>query len=168
MKNRGFSLIELMVTTAIAAMLSSIAIPSLQDALYKTKMTERALMFEEMERALFEYLQDRPNGGSQGPFGPGLGSGSFMFLPLNPPGPVDSTKRNFNPQAPGWRRLGVKVSGGMYLHYWAFAEVFGGQGVVIIFAESDLNANGLNGTSYRWWEKINGNWYLTEFKDREY
>ena len=164
MKQRGFSLIEMMMTTSIVAMLSSIALPSFQDALYKTKLTERTLMIEEIERAVFERMEDPTSAPSQQQ----AGFGTSLFLPMNPPAPIDASKRRFDPRMPGWRDVGIKVSGDMYFRYTAFSESFVGQGFFVIFADSDLDSDGQIGTAFRMWEKINGRWQMSEWVTREY
>lgn len=58
-KNHGFTLIELMITVAIIAILSAIAIPAYQDYLVRAQVAEGLTLATTAKSALLDYYNDR-------------------------------------------------------------------------------------------------------------
>ncbi|MEM7359091.1 MAG: prepilin-type N-terminal cleavage/methylation domain-containing protein [Pseudomonadota bacterium] len=56
-KKSGFSLIELIITVAIVAVLTAVALPSFRDYLVRVELSELALKFDQMEFILNVHYQ---------------------------------------------------------------------------------------------------------------
>jgi type IV pilus assembly protein PilE len=71
----GFTLIEIMVTVAIVAILSAIAIPSYSEYVRRARITEAVSMLSDMRNKMEQYYQDNrswtPPGPTVGPCQPG-------------------------------------------------------------------------------------------------
>ncbi|MFG6447828.1 type IV pilin protein [Roseateles sp. BYS180W] len=57
--NRGFTLIELLIAIAIAAILAAVALPSYQDYIRRTRVTEALNNMSQARVMLEQYFQDR-------------------------------------------------------------------------------------------------------------
>lgn len=62
--NAGFSLIELMITLVIAAVLATIALPAYQDYLRRGRVQEAPATLAELRTQLEQYYQDNRNYGT--------------------------------------------------------------------------------------------------------
>lgn len=58
MKNQGFTLIEIMVTVAIVAILAAIAIPSYSDYVVRSKLAEAHSLLTEQRVRMEQFFQD--------------------------------------------------------------------------------------------------------------
>lgn len=63
MQNMGFTLIEMMVTVAILAIVASFAVPSYQEYIIRGKLTEATANLADLRVKLEQYYQDNRNYG---------------------------------------------------------------------------------------------------------
>jgi prepilin-type N-terminal cleavage/methylation domain-containing protein len=125
---RGFTLIEIMVSVAIVGVLSSVAMPSYQNMTLRTRKSERDVVMTSVKRSVGAVL-----------IRDGRFDGEFTGL-SNPPSPPATQKRPFDltsdEMAP-WRNLDLGIEGAVY-HSYAFAAV--GTGFTIS-AEGNLDGD---------------------------
>jgi len=111
-REAGFTLIELMVTVAVIAILAAIALPSFSSESRKTKaFSEVQPMFNDLRIRLEQYLQEN------GKYPPTIGEGT-----QHPAGPPGTTRHLLNPLPATWLALKVRISGNdsVYCGYtWA-------------------------------------------------
>jgi len=129
--DRGFTLIELMVSVAIVGILSSVALPSYQSMTLRTRKAERDVVMTAVNRGLAAILV------RDGRF-----EADFDGLP-NPRGTPNGQKRLFDlasgDMAP-WRKVDLAIEGALY-HSYSFLTV-GAE--LSIIAEGDLDADGVS------------------------
>src|SRR5215831_3875831 len=80
---RGFTLIEVMVTVAIIAILAAIAIPNYRDYVTRGKLVEASAGLSDARIKMEQYFQDNrayPGGCVNSPASPPLGSIQIMSL----------------------------------------------------------------------------------------
>jgi type IV pilus assembly protein PilE len=100
-REAGFTLIEMMVTIAVIAILASIALPSFFSEARKTKaFAEVQPIFNDLRVRLEQYLQEH------GDYPLSIGEGT-----LHPAGTPGTTKRAMNPLPASWLDLKVRISG---------------------------------------------------------
>lgn len=66
MKNHGFTLIELMITVAIVAILASVALPAYNDSIRRGKIIDATGALSQYRVAMEQYFQDNRNYGPSG------------------------------------------------------------------------------------------------------
>jgi len=66
-RSSGFTLIEVMVTVAIVAILSAIAIPSYSEYVQRARITEAVSMLSDMRNKMEQYFQDNRSWTPPGP-----------------------------------------------------------------------------------------------------
>ena len=67
-KDKGFTLIELMVVTAIIGILASVSLPAYQDYIHRAEIVEAMSLSSTIQRAVREHYEDRltfPKGNEQ-------------------------------------------------------------------------------------------------------
>jgi len=112
-RDAGFTLIEVMVTVAVIAILASIALPSFMGEARKTKaFSEVQPMFNDLRVRLEQYLQEN------GHYPATIGEAT-----LHPPAP-STTKQALNPLPAEWQALKVRISGNDQV-YCAYTWVTG-------------------------------------------
>ena len=83
-RTRGFTLIELMIVVAVVAILASIAIPSYQDQVRKSRRADALRVIGEIRMAQERWRADQPSYGSLADVGnPGAGSAHYAFTVTN-------------------------------------------------------------------------------------
>jgi len=153
----GFTLIELMVVVAIIGLLASIAIPSFQALVIRSKKSERALAVRGIESAIFDYIREHESY----PI-PAGGPASFIWLPDNPVPPYTPLKKPFDPTQFGWSNLSYQPTGNFYYHYYVFGFMTTNWAYFYIRTVGDLDANGTLSWYYKWWFRdFSGNWYIS-------
>jgi len=152
---RGFSLIELMATVGILALLASIAVPAFSHLTLRAKLSERSMMIKELEHSVMQYQAEYES------FPDDFGGGnSQLWGDFNPPFPVEPTKREFLQNQPGWSALVFRPAGQVYHSYYMFGWQSGNDAWFIVYAYGDLDNDGVLGYKYRYWRRSLGNWRL--------
>lgn len=152
---KGFSLIEIMMVGAIAALLASIAVPTYQQVGARSKRAERELAMRDLEQAIFVEI------GGHDVLPTALGAGvSTLTVGTNPPLPYTALKKQFDTTVPGWNYLVYNPSGGTYYHYSAF--VFRSPAVTWFYvaAVGDADGNTILNYKYRYWIKDLQDWRI--------
>jgi prepilin-type N-terminal cleavage/methylation domain-containing protein len=100
-REAGFTLIEMMVTVAVIAILAAIALPSFFGEARKNKaFSEVQPMFNDLRVRLEEYLQEH------GTYPPTLDETT-----LHPSLALGTTRNPINPMPPAWTDIKVRISG---------------------------------------------------------
>lgn len=126
---RGFTLIELMVVTAIIGILSTIAIPSFKQMNMRAKAAERGAIVRSIRNSL-NGLRVR-----EGAFGAVALTGDW-----NPRLPVSTSKRPFRQADPGWEKLDLAIDGDCYYSY-RFTALEGTPTFFSITVRGDIDGN---------------------------
>jgi prepilin-type N-terminal cleavage/methylation domain-containing protein len=151
----GFTIVELVVVVAILGLLASMAIPGYQRLVIASKKSEQAVVFRNIEEAIFSYLNDHAQ-----QFQYSSGGGSWSFLGFNPPPPFTSQKKPFVPTTWGWNEFGYEPTGDLYYHYEAYGWSSPGFSYFYIVSVGDLDDNGIFAWHYKYWYRDSaGRWY---------
>lgn len=155
-RQRGFTLIELMVVVAIIGILASIAVPSFQRMQLRARAAERNVLMTAIVRSIDEYYV------REGKF-PYDGGGGFTMLYLfydQPDWSPTSSRRpwRYRPlnTLDHWNQLSMNVEGSVYYSYGGYAYTSGAYRVYYLYAYGDLDSDG---TQNRWtkeWVYLNG------------
>jgi type IV pilus assembly protein PilE len=81
MRSSGFTLIEVMVTVAVVAILAAIAVPSYSQYIMRANVTEAVAGLSEMRVKLEQYFQDQRNYSGGGGITPPCQAGTVAPLP---------------------------------------------------------------------------------------
>jgi len=81
MRSTGFTLIELMITVAVVAILAAIAIPSYSQYVLRANVTEAVAGLSDMRVKMEQYFQDQRNYSGGGGITPPCQAGSVAPLP---------------------------------------------------------------------------------------
>lgn len=141
-RQRGFTLIELMVSVAIVGILASIAIPSFARMQLRTKSAERTYLMQSIYRAIDDlYVRDAR-------FPTDLGGGfTLLNLPAQPNATPTTSKVAWRTRSLGagddWNALALVVDGGVYYRYSGWAYVSAPFRYYYLAAEGDLDGDGL-------------------------
>jgi prepilin-type N-terminal cleavage/methylation domain-containing protein len=150
-RQRGFTLIELMVSVAIIGILSSIAVPSFARMQLRTKSAERTYMMQSIYRAIDDlYVREAR-------FPTDLGGGmTYLSLPAQPSAASPTTSktawrtRTAN-AADQWNALALAVDGGVYYRYSGWALTFANLHYYLLTADGDLDGDGVLNTWTKLW-----------------
>lgn len=134
-RDRGFTLVELMISIAIVGLLASVAVPVLTRAALRSRAAERLTIM----RAIADAVNDTVSIQQRVPFG---GRWVGALNPLAPPG---TSKRSFDWTAAGWPPLSMVVIGDTYYSYAFLAEEDVDSRVVTLTVSSfgDLDGDGV-------------------------
>ena len=136
-RNRGFTLIELMISVAIVGVLSSVAMPSYQNMTLRTRKSERDVVMKSMERSIGAILirDGRLT----------LPTGDDFTGMDNPDASPGTRRRPMRSSFTGayaddaWKYLDLQVEGGVY-HSYSFLA--GAPTAFSITAKGDLDGDG--------------------------
>lgn len=153
---RGFTLIELMLVITIMGLLASVAIPNYREMQLRSKKAERAVVMNALAKGLREYFASHESLPTAG----GNTTTSFSGA-WNPALPVTAGSKRIDWTKPGWNQLAVSSFGNVYYHYYFYAYQSGAQAYFQVYAEGDLDANGLVNVRQQQWTLQAGTWSLT-------
>jgi prepilin-type N-terminal cleavage/methylation domain-containing protein len=155
-KQRGFTLIELMIVVAIIGILSSVAIPSLQRTQLRSRAAERRLVLNSIRRAAEDvHLRD-------GRFPQDWGGGwSGLTCVPNPAGMPGPQKQVFSTTAVGWTNLSLVVEGNVFYRYQVSGWVGNGAGNIWAFADGDLDGDNRFSSKQMGYQLANNSWMAT-------
>jgi type IV pilus assembly protein PilE len=99
---RGFTLIELMITVAVIAILAAVALPSYTDYVTRSKFTEATSHLADLRVKMEQRFQDARTyvGGPCAPTGPGGAQIKYFTFTCSVP-PTVATPNNYTLQAAG-------------------------------------------------------------------
>lgn len=154
---RGFTLIEIMVVVAIIAILGSVAMPTFQRTVVRTKAAERAAIMLRVKQAIQDhYLRT----GSAGP------EGAVVVSGWNPPLPAQNLKRAMSTADPVWNTyfsvfgggssLPVEVEGGVYYSYLFIITEINGASTIDVISAGDLDGDGIASVKHLQWTRNAG------------
>jgi prepilin-type N-terminal cleavage/methylation domain-containing protein len=113
-RNRGFTLIEVMLVVGIISIMASIAVPNFKYMLAKAKQVERTNAMASIRKSLQEYYMSNnfmlPSTGG----GPTSG---YVSSPSNPPWPFGAPSKEFDTTLPVWSSIAFVPSGTMRYSY---------------------------------------------------
>jgi prepilin-type N-terminal cleavage/methylation domain-containing protein len=148
---RGFTLIELMITAAVISVLGSVAIPSFVNMQLRSKSAERKYMVQAIYRAIDElYIRDAK-------FPTDLGGGTTYLNLQNeqPTGATGTMKLPWRTTAidssDQWNSLALSVEGAVYYRYSGWAYTLPGGHYYYIRARGDLDGDLQDNTWEKWW-----------------
>ena len=82
-RSRGFTLIEIMITVAIVAILAAIAVPSYTEYVQRARITEATSMLSDMRNKMERYFQDNRSWAPPGPAVAPCTAGTVAPLPVS-------------------------------------------------------------------------------------
>jgi hypothetical protein len=131
-----------MVTVAIIGVLASIAIPVAQNAIFRTRASERIIAVKTIKRGIDDFFVQ--NGALPPAFG-----GTMEGLPI-PPLPPSPSKRIPNWNQPGWKEIfaaaggvGPDIEGALYYSYYFLVRETVGGTFYVIMAVGDVDGDGV-------------------------
>jgi len=131
---RGFTLVEIMISVAIVGALASVAIPQLDRATLRARTAERKTVLPALGRAITDTISVQ----QRLPLNPWAGD-------ANPPGPPTRTKRRVDWTLAGWLDVPMVIQGDCYYTYQFVAEDPAGTGddvTLSVTATGDLDQDG--------------------------
>lgn len=131
---RGFTLIEVMMVTAIIGLLSSVAIPGYQRMILRARTAERANIVP----AIAQAAQDVITRDGKFPTNPCVGA-------ANPPGAPGTFKRRLLAGQPGWKDIDLMIEGDVYYSY-SFVGTNTPLISLTVEADGDLDGDGMLST----------------------
>lgn len=127
-KERGFTLIELMIVVAIIGILAAIAIPNFRNYQLKAKRNELPTNLKAIRTAELSYQAEK---------------GHFQPLTATPTGSLKASKRKFIDQG-GFANVGWQPTGQVYGTYFSQGPLT--PTTMVGYAKSDIDQDGVNAT----------------------
>lgn len=159
---RGFTLIEVMVTAGIVAILASVAIPNFQRLLLRAKVSERTSTMLRIKKAVQDYYL---RNGVAAPGGGTLDSG------WNPPWPPTPIRRPMLTTLPTWNTyftapssgssLPVEIEGAVYYSYRFVVQDTPSMGTITVYAAGDLDGDAVVSQKQLVFTRMSGMYQLT-------
>lgn len=153
-RSRGFTLIEVMIATAIVGMLASIAIPTFQRLTMRAKAAERHELIIRIKKAVADLYGQK---GSVAPAG-----GELVGDPQPPLAGLGNARRMPNWRTAGWSevfRTSEEIEGATYYSY-AFRATEGATPSLTITVVGDLDGDGLPSMKTLTYERVEGMYQL--------
>jgi len=126
-----------MVVVSILGILSSLAVPAYKGMVFKARKAERDQVMQTLGTGLVAQLN---NEGALKVNARGVLTRS-VSLAANPPLPVGTVRKPFNPQLGNWPQLQVQLKGSTY-YSWTISGTTTGAGArVVITARGDVDGN---------------------------
>jgi len=162
----GFTLIELMVVTAIIGILASVAIPNLQRFTYRAKASERAVLMNRIKQQIADYYVR--NGTSIPP-----ALGTVVASGWNPPGyPPGTAKKVTSDALPTWNvyfsgpagtgSVTKELEGAVYYDYYFQVQESPAGSYIWVWAYGDLDGDGSISLKSMTWLRNNGVYQLID------
>jgi prepilin-type N-terminal cleavage/methylation domain-containing protein len=154
-RQHGFTLIELMITASIVGVLATVAVPSFQLLLLRTKMAERTVVMTAIRRSMDDlWVRDQAYPTVISP------TESWLYLLSdNPDSTPGASKRPWRSTSAGafdqWNQLTVGIEGSVYYSYGGYAYVSGNTRVYDIYAYGDLDGDGVQNRWTKQWVFVN-------------
>lgn len=150
---RGFTLIEVMVVTAIIGILASVAFPELTRLLYRARGAERREVLYAIKRGVEDlYVQ---NGA--------LPKDELLGECQPSCSPPTAARRNPDWAAGDWKLIlrgssgGPDIEGALFYSYaFKATKVAGGRDTLDLWAIGDLDGDGSLATFWARWERVDG------------
>jgi prepilin-type N-terminal cleavage/methylation domain-containing protein len=141
---RGFTLIEIMISVAIVGLLASIAVPAFQKYTLRAKVVERRSVMMNIKRAVQDYYVRT---GVTVPGGGKLDSG------WNPPLPPITSKRQMLTNMAAWNTyfsaagggssVPLEIEGSVYYSYRFLLDETPAGATITVLAAGDLDGDGI-------------------------
>ncbi|BDG08972.1 type II secretion system protein [Anaeromyxobacter paludicola] len=140
---RGFTLVELMLVVGIIGLMSSVALPSFNRSLLRTRTAERQMIMESITRSLYDYGAQHGFGQPDSTGVPDPTQDGTWTSPQNPPGDPSPTKRVWTQGMSGFKELPLVVNGACYFSYYFSATKSGTTSDFWVVANGDLDGDGV-------------------------
>jgi prepilin-type N-terminal cleavage/methylation domain-containing protein len=157
LRPKGFTLIEVMMVTAIIGILASVAIPNLQKMTLRAKTAERTTIMLRIKQGIADYYVRTGN------------IPNAIWSSWNPVFPPGMGKKAMLPNQPGWNIIFTGVSNGdqrpeiegaLYYSYIWYTTDAGGSSNIQIWAYGDLDGDNVYSTKTMMWTRQNGTYQL--------
>lgn len=147
-RSRGFTLIELMISAAVVGVLATVALPTFEKLILRTKAAERRMVMLHIKKAVTDYYlrngvtippgYPSPFDSGDNPPPPTVPSGAKRALATNLP-----KWNEYFSAAGGGSSLPAEIEGGVFYTYRFRVVDTPAAGSITVFASGDLDADGV-------------------------